>query len=208
MARKLKTFVTTIGFFEMAVAAPSMKAALDAWGVPQNLFHQGFAVETDDPKIVSAAMAQPGLVVKRAVGSKSAFSENPALPTSLPVKAKPPAQKPKKAAIPKRAAKALADRETARTQIAAFEKTHAKRERARAAAETKQAAAEARETRLREAARAKAQSALDAASARHETKLGALDRQRQAVERKIDAERERWRSEKAKLERRLRDAER
>ncbi len=207
MARKLKTFVTTIGFFEMAVAAPSMKAALEAWGVPQNLFHQGFAVETDDPKIVAAATAQPGLVIKRAVGSKGAFSENPALPDSLPVKAKKLAKTPKKAAPSKRGAKAVADREAARGQIAAFEKTRAKREKARAAAEARQEAAEARETKAREAAAAKARSALEKATARHAAALAALDRQRQAVERKIETEGERWRREKTKLERRLRAAE-
>jgi colicin import membrane protein len=32
MARKLKTFVTSQGFFDLAIAAPSMKAALAAWG--------------------------------------------------------------------------------------------------------------------------------------------------------------------------------
>ena len=32
MARKLKTFTTSIGFFDLAIAAPSMKAALEAWG--------------------------------------------------------------------------------------------------------------------------------------------------------------------------------
>jgi hypothetical protein len=32
MARKLKTYQTSIGFFDLAIAAPSMKAALDAWG--------------------------------------------------------------------------------------------------------------------------------------------------------------------------------
>jgi hypothetical protein len=32
MARKLKTYQTSLGFFDLAVAAPSMKAALEAWG--------------------------------------------------------------------------------------------------------------------------------------------------------------------------------
>jgi len=30
MARKLKTYITNLGFFELAIAAPSMKAALEA----------------------------------------------------------------------------------------------------------------------------------------------------------------------------------
>jgi hypothetical protein len=31
MARKLKAYQTSIGFFDLAIAAPSMKAALEAW---------------------------------------------------------------------------------------------------------------------------------------------------------------------------------
>ncbi|MET4035820.1 hypothetical protein ABIB94_007521 [Bradyrhizobium sp. JR7.2] len=46
MARKLKTFQTSLGFYDLAVAAPSMKAALEAWGADSNLFHQGVAKET------------------------------------------------------------------------------------------------------------------------------------------------------------------
>ena len=34
MARKLKTYQASLGLFEQAVAAPSMKAALEAWGAP------------------------------------------------------------------------------------------------------------------------------------------------------------------------------
>jgi hypothetical protein len=34
MARKLKTYRTSLGFFDLAIAAPSMKAALEAWGAP------------------------------------------------------------------------------------------------------------------------------------------------------------------------------
>jgi hypothetical protein len=37
MARKLKTFQTSIGFYDLAVAAPSMKAALEVWGAGSNL---------------------------------------------------------------------------------------------------------------------------------------------------------------------------
>jgi len=32
---------TSLGFFDLAIAAPSMKAALEAWGADSNLFHQG-----------------------------------------------------------------------------------------------------------------------------------------------------------------------
>ncbi len=61
MPRKLRTFMTSIGFFDLAVAAPSMKAALEAWDSGQNLFRRGFARETKDPAIVAATMAHPGV---------------------------------------------------------------------------------------------------------------------------------------------------
>src|SRR6185437_10912346 len=73
-----------VGFFDLAIAAPSMKAALEAWGSKQNLFQRGFAKETDDPAIVAATTAHPGLVLRRAVGTKGEFSENADLPKSLP----------------------------------------------------------------------------------------------------------------------------
>jgi colicin import membrane protein len=68
MARKLKVYQTALGFFDQAVAVPSMKAALEAWGSNSNMFHQGAARETDDPEIVAATMAKPGVVLRRAVG--------------------------------------------------------------------------------------------------------------------------------------------
>jgi hypothetical protein len=49
----------------------------------------GIAKITDDPAKVKAALARPGLVLRRPAGSDIAFSENPPLP-------KPPSGKPKK----------------------------------------------------------------------------------------------------------------
>jgi hypothetical protein len=85
MARKLKTYQTSLGFFDLAIAAPSMKAALLAWGSDTNLFHQGFARETDDPAIVVATLAKSGVVLRRPVGSDGAFSEHAKLPKELPI---------------------------------------------------------------------------------------------------------------------------
>ena len=85
MARKLKTYQTSLGFFDLAIAAPSMKAALQAWGSETNLFQQGFAKETDDPAIVAATLAKPGVVLRRPVGSDGAFSEHAELPKELPI---------------------------------------------------------------------------------------------------------------------------
>ena len=105
MARKLKTYQTSLGFFDLAIAAPSMKAALEAWGADSNLFHQGAAKESDDPDVVAATMAKPGVVLRRPVGSNGFFGEDAELPTDLggsgggPAKAarKSEGRKPKKA---------------------------------------------------------------------------------------------------------------
>ena len=83
MARKLKTYQTSLGFFDLAMAAPSMKAALEAWGADSNLFHQGAAKESDDPDVIAATMAKPGVVLRRPVGSDRSFSEHAELPTDL-----------------------------------------------------------------------------------------------------------------------------
>src|ERR1700758_1626703 len=64
-ARTLKTYQTSLGFFDLAVAAPSMKAALEAWGADSNLFHQGAAKQTEDSDVITATMAAPGVVLKR-----------------------------------------------------------------------------------------------------------------------------------------------
>jgi colicin import membrane protein len=57
-----------------------MKAAAEAWGSKTNDFKRGFAKETHDPAIVAATMAKPGVVLRRPIGSKGAFSEHAALP--------------------------------------------------------------------------------------------------------------------------------
>src|SRR5215204_5334903 len=83
MARKLKTYQTSLGFFDMAIAAPSMKAALEAWGSKSNLFHQGFAKEVDDPDVIAATIAKPGVILRRPVGSDGPFKEEAELPSDL-----------------------------------------------------------------------------------------------------------------------------
>jgi hypothetical protein len=60
-----------------------MKAALEAWGADSNLFHQGAAKESDDPDVIAATMAKPGVVLKRPVGSNGPFAEHAGLPTEL-----------------------------------------------------------------------------------------------------------------------------
>src|SRR4029077_17692703 len=83
MAKKLKTYETSLGFFDLAIAAPSMKAALEAWGADSNLFHQCAAKQSEDPDVIAATMAAPGVVLKRPVGSSGPFKEQAELPSNL-----------------------------------------------------------------------------------------------------------------------------
>lgn len=48
------------GSFNLAVAAPSMKAPLEAWGADSSLFHQGGAKQSEDADAIAATMAAPG----------------------------------------------------------------------------------------------------------------------------------------------------
>jgi colicin import membrane protein len=95
MARKLKTYQTSMGFFDLAVAAPSMKAALEALGSKSNLFHQGFAKEVDDPEVIAATMLKPGVILRRPVGSNGPFKEHADLPTHLSDEVKGRPEKPR-----------------------------------------------------------------------------------------------------------------
>ena len=67
--QKLKVFRTPIGFHDAYVAAPSQKAALEAWGADGNLFAQGIAEQVTDPESMEEPLASPGKVIKRVRGS-------------------------------------------------------------------------------------------------------------------------------------------
>lgn len=204
MARKLKTFITNIGFFELALAAPSMKAALEAWGMGHNAFQHGFAKQTDDPKIVAATMAKPGVVLRRAVGTKGEFKEQAELPKDLwkleapktePVqrKAKAPAKKPAKV-------KGASDDKKDRAAILSFEKAKQRRDAAR---EKEQAEADAKREKERsriERAVARADDALDRAKTHHEKIEAAIAADQEKLDRRAAAEKRRWDAERAKLE--------
>jgi hypothetical protein len=211
MARKLKTFVTSAGFFDLAVAAPSMKAALEAWGSKSNLFHHGFAKETEDPKVVAATMAKPGVVLRRPVGSHGAFSEHAALPKDLPVTvakgepkpAKPAAKPAVKAKKPPRsAADDKAAREAARRAALAFEKEEKRRESER----HKEENARAKERERRERVIATAQEALEEARQEHKGRMAEIEKERAAVDKKSQAEDARWKKKREQLEEALHSA--
>jgi len=171
MARKLKTFQTSLGFFDLAIAAPSMKAALEAWGADSNLFHQGAASESKDPEVIEATMAKPGVVLRRPVGSDAAFSEHAGLPKHLsderPTRA---TAAPKlKARPPKRL-----DDKASRKAAVAFEKKRRRQESERRKVE---AIAEKQRAR-REQAVAKAQANLEEGEKEHAKRAARIEAER------------------------------
>lgn len=200
--RKLKTYQTSLGFYDQAVAAPSMKAALDAWGAKSNLFHQGAAKETDDPDIVAATMASPGVVLRRPVGSDGPFTEQAKLPTDLiDDEARPKSRAKSKAKPKKAAAKATGkssrkiDDQQARKAAAAFEQE----ERRREAKRRKEEAARAKQRARRDKAVASAQAALDKARREHDTRTEAIEAERAALDERAEAEATRWDKQRMKL---------
>ena len=138
MARPLKVFRAHLGFYDTIVAAPSQKAAAAAWGANPREFAHGFASVTQDVKAVEAALAQPGVVLRRPAGSQGPFKANPDKP-----------------AAPKRTAKQKQNAAKAEQEAKAKARQRAEREkraeaRRAAAAEAELADIEAEESRLRE----------------------------------------------------------
>lgn len=200
MARQLKVYRTAIGFFELAIAAPSMKAAAEAWGASADVFSRGFAEQTDDAKIVAAAMAKPGVVLRRPVGTEGAFSEKAALPKDDT----PPASKPAPRAAnsnTKREVDSKAAEKAKRDEAAARE-----REQKRLAEEKRRQEAEAARERKRREAIARADAALERAKARHEDALKALAKRRKALDADEADEDQRWKQEQRAHEEAVRTA--
>ena len=75
--RKYKVFRTHLGFYDIILAAPSRKAALEAWGVTQDLFKDGRAEEIDDAKLSKIALEKPFVPFRRLFGSKGKFEPAP-----------------------------------------------------------------------------------------------------------------------------------
>ena len=201
MPRKLRVYQTSQGFYDLAMAAPSMKAALEAWGANNNLFHQGFAKESDDSKVIAAATAKPGIVLRRPVGSDVTFREHADLPTaaSLNAPARRGEARPAKA---KPAEAQKVDEKPDRRATAAFEKEQRRRERQR----QKEEAAAAKARALRKAAIEKTEAELEVAMREHDKTVAAIEQDLAAVQGRADAEQKRWEKLKERLETDLRDA--
>lgn len=197
MPRKLKTYQTSLGFYDLAIAAPSMKAALEAWGAGSNLFHQGHAKETEDPDIVAATMAKPGVVLKRPAGSGGPFAEHADLPDLDDDGAKP---KKSRRPEPKRRAAPKISLKDSRKAAAAFERKQKRRDAER----RREEAAREKERAKREKLVAKAQAALDAAQREHDERSEDLEAERRDLDKRTEAEDARWEAEREKLREALR----
>ena len=202
MARKLKTYQTSLGFFDLAIAAPSMKAALEAWGADSNLFHQGAATESDDPDVIAATMAKPGVVLRRPVGSEGSFNEHAELPTDLGTgKPTKTTRKSKGSKASKSSARPV-DKAAERKAALAYEREQKRRDVERAREE----AARQKERERRQQAVDKAQAALDKAEQNHAKRSAAIQAEVEALQKRSQTEEARWDKEKERLQGALRRA--
>jgi isocitrate/isopropylmalate dehydrogenase len=199
MPRKLKTYTTSAGFFDLAVAAPSMKAALEAWGSKNNLFHQGFAKVSDDAGVIEATMAKPGVVLRRPVGTSAPFTDDASLPRNFANVVEAPAKHHTPTA--KRPARPI-DEKTAREAAAQYDREQKQREREA----RREEATREKEREQQERAIAAAEAAFESASRIHKKKAAALEKARVALDRKLEEENERWAEEKERREAALRRA--
>jgi len=69
MPRALKVYRMAVGFHDAYVAAPSQKAAAEAWGSDVAVFARGEAELVTDPKLMEEPLASPGKVIKRLRGT-------------------------------------------------------------------------------------------------------------------------------------------
>lgn len=176
MARKLKVYRTPIGFHDAYVAAPSQKAALEAWGTDANLFARGVAEVVTDDDLVREPLANPGAVIKRLRGSEA--EQLAALPPDLRKTPKRAAvsERIKQADEPRRVKKAAQPQPKPRPSRAALDQAETKLSKL-----TERQDAEERDLREREKAIARERRDLER---RHErdraTAEKAVDRERQA----------------------------
>lgn len=173
MPRALKVFRTAIGFHDAYVAAPTMKAALEAWGADRNLFASGRAEIVTDARLTKAPLADPGKVIKVLRGTEAEqFAElEKVAPRRAPAKRAAASEPPSKPVPrPSRAALDRADK-----ALAAAEARHDKA----------LAALAEREAEMRERRRA--------LERKRDTEIAALEEDRDRAKEAYDAALDDWR---------------
>lgn len=69
MPRALKVYRLPIGFHDAYVAAPTQKAAIEAWGSDKDVFQRQQAELVTDPELTKEPLESPGKVIKRLRGT-------------------------------------------------------------------------------------------------------------------------------------------
>jgi hypothetical protein len=152
--QKLKVFRTPTGFHDAYVAAPSRKAALEAWGSATDLFSAGIAEEVRElsGKAAKSALARPGEVMREGrLGGKEGKEAGSRIKSGM-TKTRKSAPKPSRAMLEK-AEKALAALELRQSlERAELAKEEARLEKKRRALEGKHSQARERAEAKRDAA--------------------------------------------------------
>lgn len=185
MAR-LKVFTTQLGFYDVAIAVPSQKAALDAWGAKQNLFDAGLASVATHGQVVDAALSKPGVLFRRPLGSAKPYTEATEDHADLPDLGKAKPAKPRLKGPPKLSI--VSSGPTPEERRA--EEKRAAEERAEAARQEKAAREALRraEQAEREATRRREQAEREMARRAEEARRKAAERTAQEELRRAEAE--------------------
>jgi hypothetical protein len=198
MARKLKTYQTSLGFFEQAIAAPSMKAALEAWGADSNSTkgrRRRAMIRTSSPR----PWRSRALCSSVPWGPTGDSASTPNCRKNLGQAGRKPAHKQSaRAKEPSAQPDKAADRKAAQ----AYERERQRRERE----EAKEEAARRKERERRQKAVDNAQAALDKAEQEHTQRVAALRAESEAIETKLRAEEADWDKEAKRLKTALRRA--
>ena len=190
MPRALRVYRLPIGFHDAYVAAPTQKAAIEAWGSDKDVFQRGQAELVTDAELTKEPLENPGKVIKRLRGTAAeqiaALGETPA-PAS---KRSAPRRKP---------GPSSGGRTGPRRSPGNDNEKPARPARAKAPPKPK--------PRPSRANLDEAEQALAEAEARHQAAVkdlrereAALARERKALETKQDAERERLEARREKAE--------
>lgn len=190
MPRALRVFRLPIGFHDAYVAAPTQKAAIEAWGSDRDVFQRKQAELVTDPELTREPLENPGQVIKRLRGT--AAEQIAALGERKPVSDSP---------ADRRKAGSSSDAETGPRRSPGTKKKPGKPPPPKLKPRPSR-------TKLDEA-----EQALAEAEARHEATLkelrareAALARERKALETEQDEERERLEARRGKAEAAYEDA--
>ncbi|MGX7952321.1 hypothetical protein ACWPM1_07105 [Tsuneonella sp. HG249] len=161
MPRALKVFRTAAGFHDAYVAAPSRKAALEAWGADVDLFARGIAEQVTDPKLTAAPLKAPGEVIMLSRGglADQLKALGPKTKKKRAAEEKPEKSAPKQSKPPSRA-----QLDKAEVALESAERRHAA------------------ELKKLEAQQAKLQAKIDELVSEHRTETVALKRRRRDAE--------------------------